>query len=347
MTAPEALVQVAGAARLFPVKRHPLDREPQRLTAVDDVTLEIRRGECLGLVGESGSGKTTLARLIMKLVPLSAGRIVVAGTDVDAASGRELRALRQRAQIVFQDPYSSLDPRFSVKRIVGEGLQGMPRSERDRTVREALERVGLPGEFADRYPHQLSGGQRQRVSIARALAVEPEFLVLDEPVSALDVSMQAQVLNLLRDLQEELHLTYLFISHDLSVVRHIADRVAVMYMGKIVELASAERLFSSPQHPYTLALLSAAPSVRADPTRRRLVPHGDPPSPIDPPAYCRFSARCFRASEVCRTSEPPLGTPARLPGQHVACFHPGPLTGAEIEAVGARKTSFSEKGVPS
>jgi oligopeptide/dipeptide ABC transporter ATP-binding protein len=344
MARPDALVAVDGAVRHFPVKRHAFDRDPQHLTAVDEVTLDIHKGECLGLVGESGSGKSTLARLIMKLVPLSAGRIVVAGTDVDAASGRELRALRQRAQIVFQDPYSSLDPRFSVKQIVGEGLQDMPRAERDGAVREALERVGLPGEFADRYPHQLSGGQRQRVSIARALAVGPEFLVLDEPVSALDVSMQAQVLNLLRDLQDALNLTYLFISHDLSVVRHVADRVAVMYMGKIVELAPADQLFSSPQHPYTLALLSAAPSVRADATRRRLVLHGDPPSPIDPPSHCRFSARCFRATDVCRSEEPPLEPPPGLPAQRVACFHPGPLSEAEIDATGQPPKLLSAKG---
>jgi oligopeptide transport system ATP-binding protein len=338
----DKLVTVENVSRYFEIKRHAFDRRPQLLTAVDQVSLDIRRGECLGLVGESGSGKSTLARLVVNLLSLSRGRIVVAGTDVSTASAEEMAELRRHAQIIFQDPYSSLDPRFTITQIVGEGLPHLSKAERRRKTEETLERVGLAGDFGARYPHQLSGGQRQRVSVARALAVEPEFLVLDEPVSALDVSMQAQVLNLLQDLQQDLGLTYLFISHDLAVIRHIAHRVAVMYLGQIVEVASTKALFDSPQHPYTNALLSAVPSIHEAQRRRRLVLGGDPPSPIDPPSRCRFSNRCFRSRDVCWTDEPPLEPPGDDPGHRAACFFPGPLTPEEARGQGTSHSSRVE-----
>jgi oligopeptide transport system ATP-binding protein len=346
MAEEDPLVTVDNASRYFEIKRHAFDRHPERLTAVDRVSLDIRRGECLGLVGESGSGKSTLARLILNLLSLSGGRIVVAGTEVGTASAAELRELRRRAQIIFQDPYSSLDPRFTITEIVGEGLPDVSRAERREKVERMLRRVGLPGDFAGRYPHQLSGGQRQRVSIARALAVEPEFLVLDEPVSSLDVSMQAQVLNLLHDLQQEFGLTYLFISHDLAVVRHIAHRVAVMYLGQIVEMASTKELFNSPLHPYTHALLSAVPRIHAAERRRRVAIGGDPPSPIDPPAHCRFSNRCFRAREVCRAEEPPLAQSAEDPDHCAACFFAGPLSPEEArgKTTGMPSSELQMKG---
>ncbi len=319
---PEPVVTVERAARLFSIKRHEFDRRPRQLRAVDDVSLTIAPGECLALVGESGSGKSTLARLVLGLMPLTSGRVTVTGVDVQVASARELRALRRRAQIVFQDPYSSLDPRQSIESIVGEGLRGRSRAERRAAVHRVLDRVGLPPEFGRRFPHQLSGGQRQRVSIARALAVEPTFLVLDEPVSALDVSMQSQILNLLRELQDDLGLTYLFISHDLGVVRHVADRVAVMYLGKVIELGATEDVFEDPQHPYTQVLLSAMPSLDPKHRRERLKPRGELTSPIDPPDQCRFATRCFRAQEPCFAGHPPLGV-GGTPEHPAACLYPG------------------------
>lgn len=297
------------------------------LHAVDGVSLDIAQGETLALVGESGSGKTTLARLLVKLTELSGGQITVDGIDLARATRGQLAQFRSMVQIVFQDPFSSLDPRFRVGDIVGEGIAHLPRSERERRIARLLDKVGLGGDFAQRYPHQLSGGQRQRVGIARALAVEPKLLVLDEPVSALDVSMQAQVLNLLADLKAQFGLTYLFISHDLSVVRHVADRVAVMYMGRIVELAPTERLFASPEHPYTHALLSAVPTIGGS-RRTRLVLEGDPPSPINPPAHCRFASRCFRARKACWQSLPEL-LPASDPTHLASCYFPGPLAPSE------------------
>jgi oligopeptide/dipeptide ABC transporter ATP-binding protein len=316
------LVEVEHLTKEFPVKKGAFGGGHSVLSAVDDVSLTIDRGETLGLVGESGSGKTTLARLVLRLLPLTSGAIRIGGLDVHDADKRRLRDLRRRAQIVFQDPYSSLDPRMSVGSIVAEGLRGLTRSERDRKVSEQLDRVGLPGAFARRHPHQLSGGQRQRVSIARALAIGPEFLVLDEPVSALDVSVQSQVLNVLSELQSSLGLTYLFISHDLTVVRHLADRIAVMYLGKLVELAPADELFESPRHPYTQALLSAMPMLDRAERRERIILTGDIPSPIDPPEQCRFAARCFRHTDVCWKSVPPLEP--RGAEHHVACFNPLP-----------------------
>jgi oligopeptide/dipeptide ABC transporter ATP-binding protein len=318
------LVEIDRLTKHFPVKSAGIGRPQRHLSAVEDVSLTIERGETLGLVGESGSGKTTLARLALRLLPLTSGAIRIGGVDVHTADRRELRALRRRVQIVFQDPFSSLDPRMSVGSIVSEGLQGVGRAERDRRVGELLERVGLPPAFARRHPHQLSGGQRQRVGIARALAVGPQFLVLDEPVSALDVSVQSQVLNLLRDLQEELGLTYLFISHDLTVVRHLANRIAVMYLGKLVELAPADEIFDNPRHPYTKALLSAMPTITAE-RRERIILSGEIPSPIEPPPQCRFASRCFRQIDTCWHNIPPLEQ--RGFEHYVACFNPVPPAG--------------------
>jgi oligopeptide/dipeptide ABC transporter ATP-binding protein len=326
--AAEPLVEIEHLTKVFPIKRGGVGRTPSHVSAVDDVSLTIGRGETLGLVGESGSGKTTLARLALRLIPLTSGAIRIGGVDIHAADRRTLRELRRRVQIVFQDPFSSLDPRMSVGSIVAEGLTGLGRAERDRKVGELLERVGLPPAFARRHPHQLSGGQRQRVGIARALAVDPEFLVLDEPVSALDVSVQSQVLNVLHDLQQDLGLTYLFISHDLTVVRHLAGRIAVMYLGKLVELAPADEIFDNPRHPYTKALLSAMPTISGE-RRERIILSGDIPSPIDPPPMCRFASRCFRQLDQCWQTVPPLER--RGGDHHVACFNPvPPHEGAEL-----------------
>jgi len=316
------LVEIEHLTKLFPVKAGAFGGGHSFLSAVDDVSLTIDEGETLGLVGESGSGKTTLARLALRLLPLTSGAIRIGGLDVHGADRRQLRDLRRRAQIVFQDPYSSLDPRMSVGSIVAEGLQGLTRGERDLKVSDLLDQVGLPPAFARRHPHQLSGGQRQRVSIARALAVGPEFLVLDEPVSALDVSVQSQVLNVLSDLQTSLGLTYLFISHDLTIVRHLANRIAVMYLGKLVELAPADAIFESPRHPYTQALLSAMPMLDRSERRERIILTGDIPSPIDPPQQCRFAPRCFRHIETCWQSVPPLESHGS--GHLLACFNPVP-----------------------
>jgi oligopeptide transport system ATP-binding protein len=313
------LLEIERATKDYEIKKRSLDRQRRLLSAVEDVSLTIRRGETLGLVGESGSGKTTLAYLILGLVPLTSGQIRFDGIDVHGASRRELRALRRRMQIVFQDPYSSLDPRMSVGSIVAEGLRGLSKRERAARLTELLGHVGLPANFAQRHPHQLSGGQRQRVGVARALAVEPEFLILDEPVSALDVSIQSQVLNLFRDLQNELDLTYLFVSHDLAVVRHLADRIAVMYLGKLVEYAQAEEIFENPLHPYTQALLSAMPMLQKSNRRTRIMLAGDIPSPINPPPHCRFASRCFRANERSWQEVPSLEEVSE--GHYVACFN--------------------------
>jgi len=319
----------------FPIKKGILiDREVARVHAVDDVTFTLRDGETLGLVGESGCGKTTLSRTIMRLLDPTAGAIRFRGRDVSRASRRELIPLRREMQMVFQDPYASLNPRKRVGQIVGMPLRrhGVAHEESDRRVLELLDRVGLAREHVNRFPHEFSGGQRQRIGIARALALEPRLIVLDEPVSALDVSIQAQIVNLLDDLQDELKLTYLFVAHDLSVVRHVSDRIAVMYLGKLMEMSPAEDLYTKPIHPYSAALLEAIPipDPRKNRERRRSVVSGEPPNPIDPPSGCVFHPRCPRATDVCRTVEPPLTRYAD--GHLAACHHPLSVSAAEIAA---------------
>jgi len=337
--APEALLEVRDLRKHFEIRGGLLGaRRVGAIRAVDGVSFEVRRGETLGLVGESGCGKTTLGKLILRLLPLSRGEVRFAGRNVFEASGDELKELRRKMQAVFQDPYSSLDSRMTVGDIIGEGplIHGMrSRQQRQEIVRALLVRVGLDAGHASRYPHEFSGGQRQRIGIARALAVNPEFVVCDEPVSALDVSIQSQVLNLLRDLQEEFGLTYLFIAHNLAVVEHISDRVAVMYLGRVVELADVEAIYRDPRHPYTVALLSAVPVPDTRVRRRRLVLTGDVPSPASPPSGCRFHTRCWLREVLgrpdnCVTAEPEL---RELGGGHqIACHWAEEITPQAIEA---------------
>src|SRR5437763_590793 len=312
--------------KYFPIKRGILiQRTVAQVHAVNDVSLEVRRGETLGLVGESGCGKSTLGRCFVRLFPLTDGRIVFDGQDISKLSRRGMRPLRRELQIVFQDPYASLNPRKRVGSIVGAPLaiHGIgDRRERKRQVQELLEKVGLSPEHYNRFPHEFSGGQRQPIRVARAPALRPKLVIADEPVSALDVSIQAQVINLLADLQEDFELTYVFIAHDLGVVRHVSDRIAVMYLGKIVELSPAEELYERPIMPYTEALLSAVPipDPRASAGRERIVLEGDVPSPINPPSGCRFHPRCRYATDVCRQIEPPLVDYGN--GHLAACHHP-------------------------
>jgi oligopeptide/dipeptide ABC transporter ATP-binding protein len=313
------LLEIENLQKYFPVRRGFLQRVVGHVKAVDDVSFVIQEGETLGLVGESGCGKTTVGRTLLRLYEPTAGQIRFAGRDVMPLRGEDLRSLRRDMQIVFQDPYSSLNPRMTVRAIVEEGLivhRWGDRQQRLKRVREVLNRVGLESSYVDRYPHEFSGGQRQRISIARALALNPRFIVLDEPISALDVSIQSQVINLLNDLKEEFKLTYLFISHDLSVVEYISDRVAVMYLGEIVESGSSEQLYSNPLHPYTQALFASVPSMDPDRRRERMVLQGDVPSPIHPPRGCRFHPRCPLAMDVCREVPPP---PLNLAGHIVNC----------------------------
>jgi oligopeptide transport system ATP-binding protein len=328
---PDELLAVEGLSKFFPVVRGVFGKAVGHVRAVDDVSFRIRRGETLGLVGESGCGKTTAGRSILRLIEPSAGRIWFGGTDLTELPQRELRAYRRRMQIVFQDPMGSLNPRMRVVDILGEGIErhGLAHGAAvEREVRALLAKVGLPGTWLNRYPHEFSGGQRQRVGIARAIAVQPELIVCDEAVSALDVSIQAQIVNLLVDLRHEMNLAYLFIAHDLSVVRHISDQVAVMYLGRIVEHAPCVELFEQPAHPYTRALLSAVPVPNPRERRRRVVLTGDVPTPISPPSGCHFHPRCPAAVARCSEAPPPLVALGRG-GRTVRCVH---AEGLEAEA---------------
>jgi len=327
------LMEVEHLKLHFPIKQGIVfDREVARVHAVDDVTFQLEEGETLGLVGESGCGKTTLSRALMRLVDSTDGAIRFRGDDITKASRKQLEPLRREIQMVFQDPFASLNPRKRIGQIIGMPLRlhGVQHDQVDDRVRELLDRVGLHPEHLNRFPHEFSGGQRQRIGVARALALEPKLIVLDEPVSALDVSVQAQIINLLGDLQKDFSLTYLFVAHDLSVVRHVSDRIAVMYLGKLMEVSPAEELHDKPIHPYTNALLAAVPipDPQENRARERIVVSGEPPNPIDPPSGCVFHPRCPRATEVCREVEPPL---TRYPGGHLAaCHHPLNVTAEEI-----------------
>jgi oligopeptide transport system ATP-binding protein len=317
----EPLLRVRNLVKHFPVKGGLLQRTADRVRAVDGVSFDLAAGETLGLVGESGCGKSTTGRCILRLIEPTSGEVRFNGKDVMAMDARGLRKMSRGMQIIFQDPYASLNPRMTVGAIVGEALtiHGLARNEReyDERVVNLLETVGLHAEHRRRYPHEFSGGQRQRIGIARALAVSPRLIVCDEPVSALDVSIQAQVINLLEDLQRQFGLAYLFIAHDLSVVEHISRRVAVMYLGRIVEIASAHDLYTAPKHPYTEALLSAVPIPDPAVKRQRIVLQGDVPNPIRPPSGCHFHPRCPHAMERCRTEAPLLREIA--PGRMAAC----------------------------
>jgi len=350
------LLQVEDLKVYFPIREGIIvERHIGDVRAVDGISFSIARGETLGLVGESGCGKSTTGRAIIRLYDPTEGRILFAGVDVATAKGDRLLALRRRMQMIFQDPYASLDPRMTAGGIVAEPLDihsvGTPAERRER-VRDLFPTVGLDPDYADRYPHEFSGGQRQRIGVARALALEPDLIVADEPISALDVSIQAQIINLLQRLQDRLGLTYLFIAHDLSVVRHISDRIAVMYLGRIVELASSRELNRTPLHPYTVALLSAipVPDPRVEARRRRIILRGDVPNPASPPPGCRFHTRCWLRErlgnpEECVTIEPPQRE--ALPGHEVACHFAGKVDGSaeQRQAVGAPATAAPAAGV--
>jgi peptide/nickel transport system ATP-binding protein/oligopeptide transport system ATP-binding protein len=331
-TTSAALIEVKDLVMHFPIKRGVLfQRKVGAVKAVDGISFDVKRGETLGIVGETGCGKSTTARLLCRLLDPTSGTVTFLGEDIAKHKGDKLKALHRDMQMIFQDPYSSLNPRKTVGSIISDPfvIHGLltGKGERKRRVQELMDRVGLNPEHFNRYPHEFSGGQRQRIGVARAIALEPKLLVADEPVSALDVSIQAQVLNLLRGLQREMGLTLIFIAHDLSVVRHMCDRVAVMYLGKVVELAPSDELYSSPRHPYTGALLSAVPV--ADPSgahRKRQLLTGDVPSPANPPSACRFHTRCPKAKEICSVHEPPL---ERKGATGIAACH-YPLTHEEV-----------------
>ena len=329
------LLEVDHLRMLFPIKAGLIiDRQVGQVHAVDDVSFHLNEGETLGIVGESGCGKTTLIRVLVRLLQPTSGAIKFRGTDITNSGRRALEPIRREMQMVFQDPQASLNPRKRIGQILATplGLRGVPRGKITTESQSLLERVGMSGDVLNRFPHEFSGGQRQRIGIARALAVDPRLVMLDEPVSALDVSIQAQVINLLDDLQEEFKLSYVFVAHDLSVVRHVSDRIVVMYLGKLMEISPAEELYSKPIHPYTSALLSAIPipDPKRNRDRERTVVGGEPPNPINPPSGCRFHTRCPRATDICRTSEPPLTEYAG--GHMAACHHPQNVTAEEISA---------------
>ena len=340
-----SLLEVQHVKKYFPVRKGLLQREVARVHAVDDVSVSVQEGETLGLVGESGCGKSTLGRTIVRLLEPTDGEIVFEGRNISKLGAGKLRPLRREMQMVFQDPYASLNPRKRVGTIIGDPLEihgiGDAKSRRAR-VQELLRTVGLSPEHYNRFPHEFSGGQRQRIGVARALALQPKLIIADEPVSALDVSIQSQILNLLGDLQEEFRLTYIFIAHDLGVVRHVSDRIAVMYLGKLVELSPAEELYERPIMPYTEALLSAVPIPDPDraEARERIVLTGDVPSPIDPPSGCRFHPRCRYATEVCKQVEPPLTDYGN--GHLAACHHPLNVDPATLERVRAAPETPAE-----
>jgi len=333
-----ALIEIKHVKKYFPIRKGLMQREVARVHAVDDVSFAVREGETLGLVGESGCGKSTLGRTIVRLHEPTAGEILFRSQPIQSLGMRALRPLRREMQMVFQDPYASLNPRKRVGSIIGEPLKIHSignKAQRKAQVEELLETVGLSPEHFNRFPHEFSGGQRQRIGIARALALRPKLIVADEPVSALDVSIQSQMLNLLDDLQNEFQLTYVFIAHDLGVVRHVSDRIAVMYLGKLVEVSPAEELYERPIMPYTEALLSAVPVPDPDLARQRarIVLEGDVPSPINPPRGCRFHPRCRYATQVCREIEPPLADYGN--GHLAACHHPLNVDAATLAAVHA------------
>jgi len=323
----DVLVSVENLVKRFPIKGGILRREVASVKAVSEVSFQIKRGETLGLVGESGCGKSTLGRCLLRLLEPTSGKIFYNGQDITNLDHSQMRALRRNMQIIFQDPYASLNPRMTVEDIIAEPLEihkiGANRSERRKRIYELLDLCGLRREAVSRYPHEFSGGQRQRICIARALAVNPDFIVCDEPVSALDVSIQAQIINLMQDLQKELGLTYLFIAHDLQVVEHISDRVAVMYLGKIVEIADSDELYKNPRHPYTQALLSAIPIPDPNHHSKRILLPGDVPSPINPPNGCYFHPRCPAVKDDCKGSFPDLkSVKGQSSGSHeAACFY--------------------------
>jgi oligopeptide/dipeptide ABC transporter ATP-binding protein len=336
------LIEVRHLQMLFPIKSGlVIDRKVGEVHAVDDVSFALREGETLGVVGESGCGKTTLIRALVRLLHPTGGSISFRGQDITNAGRKALEPIRREMQMVFQDPQASLNPRKRVAQIIATPLRlrGVPKDQVESESRRLFARVGLQPEHLNRFPHEFSGGQRQRIGIARALAVDPRVIMLDEPVSALDVSIQAQVINLLEDLQEEFRLSYVFVAHDLSVVRHVSDRIAVMYLGKIVELSPATELYAKPIHPYTSALLSAIPIPDPEENRRRQrqVVSGEPPSPVAPPPGCRFHTRCPRATELCSRVEPPL---TEYAGGHLAaCHHPQHVSAAELAAASRSELS--------
>ena len=335
MAEPDVVLRAEELVKHYPIKTGVIRRTTGHVRAVDGVSLELRRGETLGVVGESGCGKSTLGRLLMRLEEPTSGRVSLDGVDMHASSGAAMRKMRRDIQIVFQDPYTSLNPRKTVGDIVGEPFDihpdVVPRGGRRRRVQELLDLVGLNPEHINRYPHQFSGGQRQRIGIARGIALNPKVLICDEPVSALDVSVQAQVVNLLEKLQDELGLAYVFIAHDLSVVRHISDRIAVMYLGKIVEVGTEHEIYETPTHPYTRALLSAVPvpDPRAREVRQQIVLTGDVPSPANPPSGCRFHTRCWKATEMCSREEPALVERPDGNGGHASACHYAEESAAE------------------